>query len=177
MCVICVISVFHDWKYILLITTGYTCASKKHIISTVVNISVLRVNPQTRNGIKMVKLTYSFSFKLYKYTYFTSLQLWFAVARHNFKLLKNRLYNLKPSWCIKSSFNITVNKHNFPTTKSFRMKIPMKIPISQYVAIFFNFSPTSSHLHPLPVENHDSNSRFVGDEDDNGKFRLESLKG
>ena len=45
------------------------------------------------------------------------------------------------------------------------------------MAIFFNFSPTSSHLHPLQVENYGSNSRLVVDEDDNGKFRLERVKG
>ena len=41
--------------------------------------------------------------------------------------------------------------------------------------IFCHLSPTSSHLHPLQVENCDSNSRLVVDEDDNGKFRLEGL--
>ena len=41
------------------------------------------------------------------------------------------------------------------------------------MAIFSNFS---SHLHPLQVENCDSNSRLVMDEDDNGKFRLERVK-
>ena len=47
----------------------------------------------------------------------------------------------------------------------------------QYMTIFFNFSPTSSHLHPLQVENCASNSRIVvdEDEDDNGKFRLERV--
>ena len=39
-----------------------------------------------------------------------------------------------------------------------------------------NFSPTSGHLHPLQVENCDSNSRLVVDGDDNGKFRLERVK-
>ena len=34
----------------------------------------------------------------------------------------------------------------------------------QYMAIFFNFSSTSSHLHPLQVENCGSNSRLVVDE-------------
>ena len=43
------------------------------------------------------------------------------------------------------------------------------------MAIFFNFSPTSNHLHPLQVENCDSNSRLVVDEDGNGKFRLERV--
>ena len=32
------------------------------------------------------------------------------------------------------------------------------------------------HPHPLQVENCDSNSRLVVDEDDNGKFRLEKVK-
>ena len=42
--------------------------------------------------------------------------------------------------------------------------------VYHYMAIFFNFSPTSNHLHPL------HNSRLVMDEDDNGKFRLEMVK-
>ena len=32
------------------------------------------------------------------------------------------------------------------------------------MAIFFNFSPTSNHLHPLQVENCGSNFRLVVDE-------------
>ena len=44
------------------------------------------------------------------------------------------------------------------------------------MAIFFNFSPTSNHLHPLQVESCDSNSRLVVDENDNGKFRIERVK-
>ena len=47
--------------------------------------------------------------------------------------------------------------------------------VYQYMVIFFTFSPTSNHLHPLQVENCGSNSRLVGDEDDNGKFRLERV--
>ena len=43
------------------------------------------------------------------------------------------------------------------------MKISSKL-IYQYMVIFFNFSPTSNHLHPLQVENCDSNSRLVVDE-------------
>ena len=46
----------------------------------------------------------------------------------------------------------------------------------QYMAIFFNFSPSSNYLHRLQVENCDSNSRLVVDEDDNGKFRTEKVK-
>ena len=45
----------------------------------------------------------------------------------------------------------------------------------QHMAIFFNFSPTSNHFHPLQVENCDSNSRLVVDEDDNGKLRPERV--
>ena len=44
------------------------------------------------------------------------------------------------------------------------------------MVIFFNFSPTLNHLHQLQVENCDSNSRPVVDEDDNGKPRLERVK-
>ena len=43
------------------------------------------------------------------------------------------------------------------------MKISLKL-INQYMAIFFNYSPTLNHLHPLQVENCDSNSRLVVDE-------------
>ena len=44
------------------------------------------------------------------------------------------------------------------------------------MAIFFTSSPTSNHLHPLQVENCDSNSRLVVDEDDSDKFRPERVK-
>ena len=44
------------------------------------------------------------------------------------------------------------------------------------MAIFCNFYNTSNHLHSLQVENCDSNSRLVVDEDDNGEFRLERVK-
>ena len=43
------------------------------------------------------------------------------------------------------------------------------------MAISFNFSPTSNHIHPFQGENCDSNSRLVVDEDDNGKFRIERV--
>ena len=42
----------------------------------------------------------------------------------------------------------------------------------EYMVIFINFSPTSNPLHPLQVENCDSNSRLVVDEDDNDKIIL-----
>ena len=55
------------------------------------------------------------------------------------------------------------------------MKIPMKL-VYQYMVIFFNFSLAANHFHSLQVENCDSNSRLVVDEDDYGKLRLERVK-
>ena len=55
------------------------------------------------------------------------------------------------------------------------MKIPMKL-VYRYMAIFFNFSLTSKHFHSLQVENCDSNSWLVVDENDYGKLRLERVK-
>ena len=45
------------------------------------------------------------------------------------------------------------------------------------MTIFCNFYTTSSHFHPLQVENRGSNSRLVVDEDDNGKFGFQRVKG
>ena len=45
----------------------------------------------------------------------------------------------------------------------------------QFMAILLNFSPTSNHLHPLQVENCDSNLRLVVDEDDSVKSGLNEL--
>ena len=55
------------------------------------------------------------------------------------------------------------------------MNICMKL-VYQYMAIFFNFYPIPSHLNQLQVENRDSNSRLVVDEDDNVKSGLKGLK-
>ena len=44
------------------------------------------------------------------------------------------------------------------------------------MVIFFNLSSTTKHLHQLQVENCDSNSRLVVDDDDNGEFRIERVK-
>ena len=55
------------------------------------------------------------------------------------------------------------------------MEISMQL-FYQYMAIFLIFSTTSNYLHPLQVENCDSNSRLVVDEDDNGKIRVERVK-
>ena len=81
----------------------------------------------------------------------------------------------KPPRCIKASFHISKNRYNFPTTSGFRMKISMK-QVYQNMAIFSNFLPTTNRLHLLQVENCDSNSRLVINEDDYSKFRLERVK-
>ena len=51
----------------------------------------------------------------------------------------------------------------------------MKLVTNTYMQ-YAIFQTTSNHLHPLQVENCDSNSRRVVDKDDNGKFRLERIK-
>ena len=48
--------------------------------------------------------------------------------------------------------------------------------VYQYMVIFCNVLTTLNHFHPLQVENCDSNSRLVVDEDDNGKLRLDRVK-
>ena len=65
----------------------------------------------------------------------------------------------KSSRCIKASFYILEIRLDFPTTRGFMMKISLKL-FYKYMEIFF-CSPTSSHLHPLQVENCGSNLRFV----------------
>ena len=76
---------------------------------------------------------------------------------------------LSPHDALKHHFISLKNRLNFPTTKGFRMKI------SRTLQFFFHLPPTSTHFHPLQVENCDSNSRLVVDEDDNGEFRLERV--
>ena len=95
----------------------------------------------------------------------------FAISGNDDLLLKP----FKPSRCTKASFHLPKNRLNFPTTKGFRTKISMKL-VYQFMAIFFYFPTTSNHLHPLQVENCDSNSRFVVDEDDSGTFMVERVK-
>ena len=71
---------------------------------------------------------------------------------------------------LKHYFTSLKKTLNFPTTKGFGTKMSMKL-VYQYMGIFFTFSPSSNHLHPLQVENCDSNSRLVVDEDDNAKIQ------
>ena len=72
------------------------------------------------------------------------------------------------------SFHTIENILDFFTAKGFRRHISMKL-LHEYIVVFFNLSSTSNHLDPLQVENCDSNSRLVVDEDLNGKFRLERV--
>ena len=81
---------------------------------------------------------------------------------------------LRPHDALNHHIIISEKRLDFPTTKGFSREIAMKL-LYQFMAIFVNFSPTSSHFHPLQVENCGSNSRLVVDEDDNGKFRLEKV--
>ena len=55
------------------------------------------------------------------------------------------------------------------------MVLKRKFAWSCYNGIFL-FATHLSHLHPLQVENCDSNLLLVVDENDNGKFRLERVK-
>ena len=75
--------------------------------------------------------------------------------KHHFTSLKTDLISLQPR----------VSERKFPWNWFINEKI-----------FFCNFKTTSNHLHPLRVENCDSNSRLVVDEDDNSKFRLERVK-
>ena len=94
--------------------------------------------------------------------------------KSNLQLLWLHIYPLSLHNALQHHFT-SLKRLNFPITKGFRTKISMKL-FYQYMAIFINFLPTSNHLHQLQVENCDSNSRLVVDEDDNGKFRLERIK-
>ena len=103
--------------------------------------------------------------------------VWWDICRRDICWISSLTSVLKPfklPRCIKASFHIPENRLNFPTTRGFRTKISMKL-VYQHIAIFLNFLTTLNHLHPLQVENCDSNSRLVVDEDDNGKFRLERV--
>ena len=117
---------------------------------------------------------YSYVFDL-RQNIWKSLCLNTHIVPNNFDLnLLMKCIN-KLSRCIKESLYIPENTIYFPTTKGFRRKICMKL-VYQDMAIFFDFSPTSGHFRPLQVENCDSNSRLVVDEEDNGQLRVERVK-
>ena len=81
---------------------------------------------------------------------------------------------LSPHDALKHHFTSLKTYLIFLQLRSYRKK-SMKL-FCRYMAIFFNFSLALSHLHPLQVENCDSNSRLVVEEDDNNKFRPERVK-
>ena len=81
----------------------------------------------------------------------------------------------KPSRCTKASFYSLKADLIFQQLVVFLMKISMKL-VCQYMVFFFKFLFISNNLHPLQVENCNSNSRLAVDEDDYGKFRLERVK-
>ena len=91
--------------------------------------------------------------------------------RTYFQLQVIQLNSLSPHDALKHHFTSLKAGFIFLQTRGFRMKI-----YNTCMPIFSNFSPTARHLHPLQVENCDSNSRLVVDEDDNCKFRLENVK-
>ena len=87
-------------------------------------------------------------------------------------ILQSTLFNpLRPHDALKHHFTSLKTDLIFLQQKGFKTKMSMKL-VYKSMAIFFTFPPISSHLYPLQVENCDSDSRLVVDEDDNGKFRF-----
>ena len=80
----------------------------------------------------------------------------------------------KPSRCIKESFYMPENRLNLLQRGVLERKFPWSLRTNTWEFSLI-FKPRWNHLHPLQVENCDSNSRLVVGEDDNGKFRLERV--
>ena len=83
--------------------------------------------------------------------------------------------SLNPHDALKHHFTSLKTDLIFQQPRVLERKFPKKL-VCQYMTISLNFSLTLNHLHPLQVENCDSNSRLVVGEDDNGKVRLERVK-
>ena len=62
----------------------------------------------------------------------------------------------------------------FPSLRFFKTKI-FHVTVLIITIFIFHLPPTSNHPHPQQVENCDSNSRLVVDEDDNSKFRHDKV--
>ena len=81
---------------------------------------------------------------------------------------------LSPHDALKHHFTSLKTDLIFPQPRVLERKFPRN-----WFTNTWQFSwillPTSNHLHPLQVENCDSNSRLVVDGDDNGKLRLERV--
>ena len=99
------------------------------------------------------------------------------VCRHQIltSTVDPRTIKFKPSRCIKASFCISEELLNFLKPREIRTKIVMELCNNNN--IFVHLTPSSSHLHPLQIENCDSHSRLVVDEDDHDKFKLERING
>ena len=80
--------------------------------------------------------------------------------------LTTPLNHVSPHDALKHHFASRKNELIFRNLVVFERKLAWNC--FENNSIFFNLSPTSSHYHPLQVENCDSNSRLVVDEDDNG---------
>ena len=82
---------------------------------------------------------------------------------------------LSPHDALKHHFTSLKTDLIFLQLRSYRKKIHETIlPIHGNFLQFFSLA--SSYLHLLRVENCDSNSRLVVEEDDNNKFRPERVK-
>ena len=99
----------------------------------------------------------------------------------------NRLTKTGKTWSILTLNPLSPHdalKHNFTSLKTDLIFLQQRVLEREFPWNWFTntwqfssiFKPHEKHLHPLQVENCDSNSRLVVDEDDNGKLRLERVK-
>ena len=95
--------------------------------------------------------------------YFVSFKIDSIFKAESFRIRQLTWHGFNPLSPHDALKHIFTSLYNFFPTRGFMMKISLKL-FYQYMAIFFNFSPTSSHLHPLQVENCGSNSRLVVDD-------------
>ena len=105
---------------------------------------------------------------------FTHLKLWIASARHNFKWVEKfnnlAVKGLSPHDALRHYITSLKTELIILQLRVLEWKFPWNLLIDT-----LQFSTTSNHLHPLRVENYDSNSRLVVDKDGNGKFRFERV--
>ena len=87
-----------------------------------------------------------------------------------------RVNPLSPHDALKHHFTSLKTDLIFLQLRVLERKFPWNWFTNTVMVIFFNFQTTSNHLHPLQVENCDSNSRLVVVEDDYGKLRIERVK-
>ena len=84
-----------------------------------------------------------------------------------------RWHNIKPSLLFNPLNPHDASKHHSTSRKNDIISQKRYVLEPKYS---FPLSSTSSHLHQQQVEDCDSNSRLVVDEDDNSKFRFERVK-